>query len=64
MEEAPENGKESSHSALANGMNECPHIAVTDTVNRIFHTYNKFKNHMDHEATSSLDPRLKLCKLL
>jgi len=23
MEEAPENGKESSHSALANGMNEC-----------------------------------------
>jgi len=23
MEEAPENGKESSHSARANGMNEC-----------------------------------------
>jgi hypothetical protein len=23
MEEAPENGKESSHSAHANGMNEC-----------------------------------------
>jgi len=23
MEEAPENGKESSHSAYANGMNEC-----------------------------------------
>ena len=28
MEEAPENGKESSHSAHANGMNECSHVAA------------------------------------
>jgi len=26
MEEAPENGKESSHSACANGMNELQHL--------------------------------------
>jgi hypothetical protein len=38
MEEAPENGKESSHSARANGMNECdvkpnvlfPRLNLTD----------------------------------
>jgi len=28
MEEAPENGKESSHSAHANGMNECVQIKL------------------------------------
>jgi hypothetical protein len=28
MEEAPENGKESSHSAHANGMNEYPRITL------------------------------------
>jgi hypothetical protein len=28
MEEAPENGKELSHSAHANGMNECAEIEV------------------------------------
>jgi hypothetical protein len=28
MEEVPENGKESSHSAHANGMNECIHFVL------------------------------------
>jgi hypothetical protein len=30
MEEAPENSKESSHSARANGMNELPHHALQE----------------------------------
>jgi hypothetical protein len=33
MEEAPENGKESSHSAHANGMNEWMHDMITLLVN-------------------------------
>jgi hypothetical protein len=34
MEEAPENGKESSHSAHASGMNECKYVAE-----RLYFTY-------------------------
>jgi hypothetical protein len=33
MEEAPENGKELSHSAHANGMNECVCVCVCVCVN-------------------------------
>ena len=41
MEEAPENGKESPHSAHANGMNECP----TNRVPRI-PSYITFVSHI------------------
>jgi hypothetical protein len=33
MEEAPENGKESSHSARANGMNECMGMELIRFIN-------------------------------
>ena len=39
MEEAPENGKESSHSARANGMNENMYVCVCVTLHEFKHSH-------------------------
>jgi len=44
MEEAPENGKESLHSAHANGMNEMNELATTC----IKHILTETSSHMDN----------------